>query len=502
MMRRTRALCIGCLLSATAMGVYAQTNELHDLLFSEPAQKLADLKRQDADLLAPVSFSEAAALYDKAVDEFRKGREVAQIRKRLSEMSDRMQKIELTLWNGKTLLQETLKAREDALAAMASEVNAGEFNKAEASLREAGAAVESGDTNKARQRAAEAAARYRDAELNAIKISAIGPARDALAAAAKTETDRVAPKTFASAKALLTLAEETLNSNRYAVAEATSKAEQAGYEARHAVQLSRFLKDKKRSGEDIALYYEEAMNAVAKALGFTAAFDTALVKPTQNMIAAIKSLKEERSSLLQDVKELNAEITRLQQELAAAEKQYRQQIAALQTKAEDQQQAFQQKQADLQDELQRKQLELEAKKKREAKIAKVREIFSPAEASVLLDGNRLIIRLLGLSFPVGKSIIQPEYFSLLAKLERALREYPDSRVIIEGHTDNVGEERFNERLSSWRADAVRSYLLANAAASADKLEAIGYGEARPVANNETAEGRRLNRRIDIVIDIQ
>lgn len=312
----------------------------------------------------------------------------------------------------------------------------------------------------------------------------------------------MAPKTFASAKSLLTLAEETLNSNRYAVAEATSKAEQAGYEARHAIQLARFLKDKKRSSEDIALYYEEAMTAVAKALGFTAAFDTTLVKPTQNIIATIKSLKEERSSLLQDVKELNAEINRRQLEYAAAEKQYRTQIAALQTKAENQQQAFQQKQADLQDELQQKQLELEAKKKREAKIAKVREMFSSAEASVLLDGNRLIIRLLGLSFPVGKSVIQPEYFSLLAKVERAMREYPDSRVIIEGHTDHVGEERFNERLSSWRADAVRSYLLANAAAPADKLEAIGYGEARPVANNETAEGRRMNRRIDVVIDIQ
>jgi len=489
-------LLMAWLISLT-VGALAQNSELFKILFSDPDKKIAELRRQNADLLAPVSFNEASTLYGKALEEFRKGREAAEVRKRLNEMNESIKKVDLALWNGKTLFKDVLKAREDALSARASEVTVAEFNRAETSLKEAGAAIEGGDTNKARQKATEATNRYRDSELNAIKISAIGPAREALTSATKMEAEKFAPKAVASAKALLTLAEETLNSNRYAVADATEKAEKAQYEARHAMQLTRFLKEKKRSGEEIALYYEDAMIAIGKELGFTALFDTSLNKPTQNITAAIKSLKEERLSLLRDIKDREKELAVQRSNFAEAEQKYKKQISNLMEKAEDQKQ----KEANLQGELLIKQQELEAKQKREAKIVKVREMFDSGEASVLLDGNNLIIRLLGLSFPVGKSIIQPEYFSLLAKVERAMREYPENKVIIEGHTDNVGEERFNERLSSWRAESVRSYLLANAATTEDKLEAVGYGESRPVANNETAEGRRQNRRIDIVIQM-
>ncbi len=473
----------------------SQESELYKLLFAEPTKKITDLKRQNADLMAPTSFSEATTLYNKALEDFRKGREAAEVRKRLNEMNEALKKVDLALWNGKAIFKETLKAREDALNARASEVTGAEFNKAEETFKDAGEAVEIGDTNKARQKANDAVNRYRDSELNAIKLSVIGPVRDAINAAAKNKADELAPKTFANAKSLLTLAEETLNSNRYAVAEATEKAEKAGYEARHAVQLTRYLKEKKRTPEEIALYYEESMAAIGKELGFAAAFDTVLQKPTQNMISAIKSLKDERTSLLKDIKERDLNFNQ-------AEQNYQKQINTLLAKAENQKQAFQEKEADLQGELLQKQRELEAKQKREAKIAKVREMFNASEASVVLDGTRLIIRMLGLSFPSGKSIIQPDYFGLLSKVERALREYPNSKVIIEGHTDNIGDERYNERLSAQRAEAVQTYLVANNAAPRELLEAVGYGESKPVANNETAEGRSQNRRIDVVIAME
>ena len=317
--------------------------------------------------------------------------------------------------------------------------------------------------------------------------------------ALKMEADKQAPKTFATAKSLLTLAEETLNSNRHAVAEATEKAEKATYEARHALHITRYLKEKKRSSEDIILQYEDALTAVAKELSFVATFDTVLSRPTQNMVSAIKSLKEERASLLKDLRDLHAESDRNQQSYLKQEAALKKQITALTEKAENQKLAFEQKEAGLQGELLAKQKELEEKQRREARIVKVRDMFNANEASVLLDGQHLIVRLIGLTFPVGKSVIQPEYFGLLAKVERAMREYPDSRVIIEGHTDNVGDERYNERLSSQRAESVRSYFVANAAAAAENIEAIGYGESRPIANNETSEGRMQNRRIDVVI---
>lgn len=482
-----------------AFSLPAQNTELFKLLFTEPDKKVTELKKQNADLLSPNFFEQVSQLYGKALDDFRKGKEAPEVRKRLNEMNELVKKTELTLWNGQTLFKEVLKAREDALNARAPEVALEEFNKSELTLKEAGTALENGDSNKARQKALEAANRYRDSELTAIKISVIGPARDALAQALKLEADKQAAKTFATAKSLLTLAEETLNSNRRAVAEAAEKAEKATYEARHAAQLTRVLKEKKRTSEELMLLYEDALSSVAKELGFSASFDTVLSRPTQNMVSAIRSLKEERISLLKDIKELHEDAERKQQAQQKQEEIYKKQISVLMEKAENQKLAFQEKEAGLQGELLAKQKQLEEKQRREARIVKIRDMFNASEASVLLDGQHLILRLIGLTFPVGKSVIQPEYFGLLTKVERAMREYPDGKVIVEGHTDNVGDERYNERLSSQRAESVRSYLLANAAAPAENIEAIGYGESRPIANNETSEGRMQNRRIDIVI---
>jgi outer membrane protein OmpA-like peptidoglycan-associated protein len=70
---------------------------------------------------------------------------------------------------------------------------------------------------------------------------------------------------------------------------------------------------------------------------------------------------------------------------------------------------------------------------------------------------------------------------------------------VEGHTDSYGSDASNLNLSQERADAVKAYLLANMSMDPSRIEAIGYGESKPIANNETAEGRAKNRRIEIVI---
>jgi OOP family OmpA-OmpF porin len=75
-------------------------------------------------------------------------------------------------------------------------------------------------------------------------------------------------------------------------------------------------------------------------------------------------------------------------------------------------------------------------------------------------------------------------------------------VTIEGHTDSYGGDDLNQKLSEDRANAVRQYFIANMNLKAEDVEAVGYGESRPIANNETPEGRARNRRIDIVIQTQ
>jgi OOP family OmpA-OmpF porin len=78
-----------------------------------------------------------------------------------------------------------------------------------------------------------------------------------------------------------------------------------------------------------------------------------------------------------------------------------------------------------------------------------------------------------------------------------LNEQPDLRLVIEGHTDAVGAEAYNETLSQRRAQSVVRWLT-DRGIDADRLKAVGYGESRPVSTNESSQGRALNRRVELV----
>jgi len=131
---------------------------------------------------------------------------------------------------------------------------------------------------------------------------------------------------------------------------------------------------------------------------------------------------------------------------------------------------------------------------------KVMKLFKDGEVSILanLDGS-LLIRLTGLQFAPNKSKIDKEYHDLLVRLKQALDVYADRSVKIEGHTDNQGDVKSNQELSLKRAEAVRDFLIA-AKTDGSRLKALGYGEVRPIASNDFAKGRTMNRRIDVAID--
>jgi outer membrane protein OmpA-like peptidoglycan-associated protein len=96
-------------------------------------------------------------------------------------------------------------------------------------------------------------------------------------------------------------------------------------------------------------------------------------------------------------------------------------------------------------------------------------------------------------FATAKFRVLPDSFPLLNQVAQVLTDFPKMRVSIEGHTDNVGGEAHNMRLSQKRAEAVRDYLVAKGV-SPSRLEAIGYGPTKPVASNKTAKGKAQNRR--------
>ena len=103
-----------------------------------------------------------------------------------------------------------------------------------------------------------------------------------------------------------------------------------------------------------------------------------------------------------------------------------------------------------------------------------------------------------LLFDTGASQLQPGAYDRLRTLANTLNNYPQSQVIIKGHTDSTGADAANQRLSEVRADRVRDYLVSEGVA-ASRISAIGFGETMPVASNATEAGRAQNRRVEVEI---
>ncbi len=101
-------------------------------------------------------------------------------------------------------------------------------------------------------------------------------------------------------------------------------------------------------------------------------------------------------------------------------------------------------------------------------------------------------------FATAKYRVLPDSFPLLNQVAQVLNDFPKMRVSIEGHTDSVGGEATNMKLSQRRAEAVRDYLVAKGI-SPDRLQATGYGPTKPVASNKTAKGKAQNRRTEFKV---
>ena len=103
---------------------------------------------------------------------------------------------------------------------------------------------------------------------------------------------------------------------------------------------------------------------------------------------------------------------------------------------------------------------------------------------------------LDIKFDFDKAEIKPEYRSELKKIADILNQHPEIHVVVEGHTDSIGSEKYNDNLSKRRASRVALYLEKDLGISPDRFSIIGYGETKPTAGNTTQIGRQKNRRVE------
>jgi outer membrane protein OmpA-like peptidoglycan-associated protein len=110
----------------------------------------------------------------------------------------------------------------------------------------------------------------------------------------------------------------------------------------------------------------------------------------------------------------------------------------------------------------------------------------------------LIVNMSDVLFDTGSYTLKPGAREKLAKISGILLAYPSLKIQVEGHTDSVGGDDYNQRLSEQRAQSVREYLV-DQMVSADSVAAFGFGKSKPVASNDTPEGRQQNRRVELVV---
>ncbi len=468
--RRFGRLLAAALLLGAAATIALGQDDLRGTLFAKTDDALKAANEARANVLAPKSYAEAAAAYRAAEDKLRRGRSIDSIKSDLDDAAQALRRAVEATRLANVTLTSAIQARDDAEAANAASFASADWRKAEERFASAAMRLEDGNVNSARSRAQDAEELYRAAELAAIKANYLDETRRLISQAKEARVDRYAPKTLAKAESLLNQAETALNRDRYDTDEPRSLARQAKYEVKHAMYLARELKpvrDRDVSLEDFALSMEVPIVSIAGSLDLVAELDEGYDGPTNAIVGRIASLQKDAYELSErraQIFGLEEEIQRLENELGV--------------------------QSD----------RLAAQEAQRRKFRQIEDMFTAEEAQVLTQGENILIRPIGLVFPSGSAQIETAYFGLLRKVQDAIRVFPDSYVVVEGHTDSFGGDATNLELSQARAEAVREYLLANMRElPPGDVEPVGYGESRPVANNETVEGRAKNRRIDVVI---
>lgn len=429
-------------------------------------KSITNARRQQVNTLSPTWFSKAGDSLAKAAKLIASKGEIEQINNHLAQGAAQLKKAEEMAELARKAIPDAIKRRELARTAGATA-----FEKDYAALEEdfldLTRAIENNNLNYAQSNRQAVADGFRAIEIRAIKEKTIGVVRKILKQAEKEDAKRLAPKQLSEVRQELQRVEGFIAANPYATEKMQIMAGTALFHAKRLLQLTRQSAEfQKMSPIDISLWTEDLIASTARNLGAPDMRDQPFETQKSNILGTAKAVITDRQFLV----ERNSLLA--------------QEVASLKGLAADTLTAKEQ---------------LAAEKRFNELYSQVQALFTSDEAESYKQGREMVIRLRGMNFPVGQSVIMPENYPLLSKVQNAIRIFEGAEVTIEGHTDSQGSEELNLHLSQKRAEAVQNYLLANQVIAEDKINATGYGLSRPLAPNTTAEGRAQNRRIDIII---
>ena len=109
--------------------------------------------------------------------------------------------------------------------------------------------------------------------------------------------------------------------------------------------------------------------------------------------------------------------------------------------------------------------------------------------------------MINIEFDANKTDVDERFYEDIEMLANFLKAFPKEKIVIEGYSDNVGDEKINQKLSEKRAKNVRQALIDKFGINGSRMTAVGYGEENPLASNDTEEGRQQNRRVEVTVEV-
>lgn len=453
-------------------------------LVQQLGEALKNAKEDQIDILAPGWFEKAQKSYLKARNKLDKGDEISEILIDVSYGRAELTRAEEMARLSRATLHEVIQSREDARAAGAEGLG-GEYTSTEKEFLEMTGAIENGNIDWAQRNRDKMEKAYRQLEIQAIKKQNLEEAGVLIREAEKNGAKKVVPKTLAFARETLREADAYISEHKSDKENVEKRGRDAFFEARRLLNmLKQSRKFQEMAPEEISLWTEKIFYRITRKLSAPDRRDEPFDAQVDKIIDAIGALQNDYQVITNRMANQQTEMETMQDRIILLEKRER--------KLQNDEERLVREEKEARE-------RLEAERRFQQIYLGIQNEFDPTEAEVYKQGDRLIIRLKAMQFPVGKNIIMPRNYPLLRKVQKAIQAFDEPNVLIEGHTDSTGLRALNDELSMRRAQAVREYLLANGVLPRAKIIAEGFGSRKPLASNETEEGRAINRRIDVVI---
>jgi OmpA-OmpF porin, OOP family len=470
------------------------------------AQQINKAKDERLDVLAPTFFAEAESSLATATALRNRGGDISSILEAVAQGSAQIRKGKELAKVANLALPRAIKAREDARVVGATAFKK-DYGRAEEGFLKLTRAIEKDNLQWAERNEAEAVKAFRSLELRAITRNALGSVKAMIQEAKSDRAMKIAPRTLAVAEKKLKDAEDFISKSRYEKEQILRKSQEAQFYAKRLQQIMReSVKFGDMKGEDVALWVEDMLFDLGGEVSASDTRDESLSSQARHLQASVASLKAENQKAIEALRgeqeKLAHQIVTQQVELTAKARAQEEEFLTRARAQEAELKGLKQQLASIEG---RSEAELVERRRLQEEIKfnelfmDVQKYFESDEAEVYKQGDKLLVRLKGIKFPVGQYVIMPGNFNLLSKVQRAVRTFNKPIVVVEGHTDSTGSDATNQTLSQLRAESVREYLVANGVVGGDKIQAVGFGSKKPLASNETPEGRELNRRIDLII---